>query len=182
MKIAKISLFLAILTFATTTLNPVLAQTTNSPAASPPPAGTPTVGTNEVAELKAQIADLSKQVGELSKSIGEYAKANAALVAALTNRPAAAPPQTEPVPQPAMPLQWRRTPHGGWFLGPPVSGASPSQNGAPSDAQVAAIVRNAPGRVVGITVAPPRLGVPSFAHIASDGSVYYSLAPARGNF
>ena len=114
---------------------------------------------SEIAELRAEVAALKRQIEVLTVALQQAQQA-----------------------QPAVPLQWHRTPTGGWFLGSPVSGASPSQNGAQSDARVAAIVRNAPGRVVGITVAPPRLGVPSFAHIASDGSVYYSLAPARGNF
>lgn len=129
--------------------------------------------TSEIAELRAEVAALKQHIAALTATLQRAQQAQSQASHAQ---------QQQPTPQALVPLQWHRTSNGGWFLGPPVSGASPSQNEVPSNTQLAAIVRNAPGRVVGITVAPPRLGVPSFAHIAADGSVYYSLAPARGNF
>ena len=130
--------------------------------------------TNTTAQLEAQVASLTKQVGDLSKLLSEFAKANAELASALTNRPVVA-PQANVAP---------RQPTHTWVNGQLVpigaGGGAPQQTGGVA-VNMEHILRNAPGRVVGVTVAPQRLGTPYNAHVSSDGSTFYSLAPGRGN-
>lgn len=157
------SLFLSIAFIFVTSV--VAHGQTNTPA----PATTTTT-TNTTAQLEAQVTSLTKQVGDLSKLLSEFAKAHAELASALTNRPTGAP-------------QAPRQPTHTWVNGQLVpigaGGGTPQQTGVAVNMEH--ILRNAPGRVVNVTVAPQRLGTPYNAHISADGSTFYSLAPGRGN-
>jgi outer membrane murein-binding lipoprotein Lpp len=124
----------------------------------------PSTNSTEIAELKAKIAALEQQVEVLT----------AELKASRSSQQ-----QQQSTSRAFVSHEWRRTSNGGWFLNP-LAAAQPESR-PPSDAKVASIVRNAPGRVVGISVAPPRRGVPTFARVHPDGSVSYALAPARNN-